>query len=109
MKGLLKLTDAIRRANRTLIFTQTVESAENIAGTFRFNGIETQAVHSKLKMDERRDILSEFGEGSLQVVVAPQVLDEGIDVPEADLAIIVAASKTRRQMIQRMGRVLRCK
>lgn len=109
MKGLLKLTDAIRRANRTLIFTQTVESAESIAETLRFNGIETQAVHSKLKMDERRSILSDFGEGSLQVVVAPQVLDEGIDVPEADLAIIVAASKTRRQMIQRMGRVLRCK
>lgn len=37
------------------------------------------------------------------------VLDEGVDLPEADLAIIVAASRTRRQMIQRMGRVLRRK
>jgi superfamily II DNA or RNA helicase len=109
MKGLLKLIDAVRRANRTLIFTQTVESAKSIAETLQFNEIEAQAVHSKLKMDERRRILSEFGTGKLQVVVAPQVLDEGIDVPEADLAIIVAASKTRRQMIQRMGRILRCK
>jgi superfamily II DNA or RNA helicase len=50
-----------------------------------------------------------FGSGHLQVVVAPKVLDEGVDVPEADLAVIVAASKTRRQMIQRMGRVLRVK
>lgn len=40
---------------------------------------------------------------------APRVLDEGIDVPAADLAVIVGASRTRRQMVQRMGRVLRVK
>jgi superfamily II DNA or RNA helicase len=45
----------------------------------------------------------------LKVVCAPRILDEGIDVPEAELAIIVAASKSRRQMIQRMGRVIRLK
>ena len=43
------------------------------------------------------------------MISAPQVLDEGIDVPAADLAIILAASRSRRQMIQRMGRVLRRK
>lgn len=109
IKGLLKLIDAIRQSNRTLIFTQTVESAESIAGVLQLNNIEARAIHSKMKSDERRHILSEFGDGNLQVVIAPQVLDEGVDVPEADLAIIVAASKTRRQMIQRMGRVLRRK
>ena len=35
---------------------------------------------------------------------APRVLDEGVDVPAADLAVIVGASRSRRQMIQRMGR-----
>lgn len=50
-----------------------------------------------------------FADGFLQVIVAPQVLDEGVDVPEADLVVILAASKTRRQMVQRMGRVLRVK
>jgi superfamily II DNA or RNA helicase len=42
-------------------------------------------------------------------VTAPQVLDEGVDVPAADLAVILASSRSRRQMIQRMGRVLRRK
>lgn len=107
--GLLKLIESIRLANRTLIFTQTIESAESIAETLESYGIEAQAIHSQIKMDDRRQILQEFGEGNIKVVVAPQVLDEGIDVPEADLAIIIAASKTRRQMIQRMGRVLRLK
>ncbi len=40
---------------------------------------------------------------------APRVLDEGIDVPAADLAVIVGASRSHRQMIQRLGRVLRRK
>ena len=37
------------------------------------------------------------------------MLDEGLDLPAADLGIILAASQSRRQMIQRMGRVLRRK
>jgi superfamily II DNA or RNA helicase len=41
--------------------------------------------------------------------VAPRVLDEGIDVPAADVALVLAAFRTRRQMVQRLGRVLRLK
>jgi hypothetical protein len=37
------------------------------------------------------------------------VLDEGVDVPDANLGIVMSASRTRRQMIQRMGRILRRK
>jgi superfamily II DNA or RNA helicase len=54
-------------------------------------------------------VLSAFATRQLRALSAPLVLDEGIDVPEADLAIILAASRTRRQMIQRMGRILRRK
>jgi RNA polymerase primary sigma factor len=39
--------------------------------------------------------------------VAPRTLDEGIDVPDADVGVIVAGSKQTRQRIQRAGRVLR--
>ena len=37
------------------------------------------------------------------------MLDEGIDVPDANLGVVMSASRTRRQMIQRMGRILRRK
>ena len=37
------------------------------------------------------------------------MLDEGIDVPDANLGIVMSGSRTRRQMIQRMGRILRRK
>lgn len=59
--------------------------------------------------EERSTLFESFKAGKLKAVVAPLVLDEGVDVPEADLAVILASTKTKRQMIQRMGRVLRKK
>jgi superfamily II DNA or RNA helicase len=50
-----------------------------------------------------------FKAGTLTALCAPEILDEGVDVPAADLAIILAASRSRRQMVQRMGRVMRRK
>jgi RNA polymerase primary sigma factor len=43
------------------------------------------------------------------MLASPRMLDEGIDVPEADLGVIVSASHTKRQSIQRLGRILRKK
>ena len=75
----------------------------------RREGVEAEAMHSGQPTAERAVILRRFATGALQAVVAPQLLDEGVDVPAADLAIILAASRSRRQMIQRIGRVLRRK
>jgi RNA polymerase primary sigma factor len=43
------------------------------------------------------------------LVAAPRLLDEGVNVPSADLAIVLATSRSRRQLVQRMGRVIRKK
>lgn len=104
-----ELEHALRKADRTLVFTDSIESAESIADDLDDRGLAVDTVHSEQRPADRRAVLAAFGAGRLQVVVAPRVLDEGVDVPAADLAVIVAASKTRRQMIQRMGRVLRRK
>ena len=56
-----------------------------------------------------KDVLADFESGDTDVVAAPLLLDEGINVPSADLAIIMASNRNKRQMIQRMGRVLRRK
>lgn len=107
--ALQALLPAIEAAQRTLVFTQTVSGAEEIAFALKEGSIAAAAIHSRLDQDDRRSVLARFSRGELKAVVAPQVLDEGIDVPEADLAILAAASKTKRQMVQRMGRVLRRK
>lgn len=103
------LVPALLDCDRAIAFTQSIAGAEDAAARLRNQGMPAEAIHSQLGPAERRSVLTRFGAGSLQVVAAPQVLDEGVDVPAADLAVILAASRSRRQMIQRMGRVLRRK
>jgi hypothetical protein len=91
----LVFTETVRAANQAVMRLDPVVSVDVITGT-------TARRH-------RRDILDDLRGRRLDVVVAPRVLDEGIDVPDADLGIVVNASRTRRQMIQRMGRILRRK
>jgi superfamily II DNA or RNA helicase len=106
---LVSLTGCVKEAGRTLVFTETIDMAQDAADVLAGAGIKVGVVHSELDAPERRRVLLDLKRGQLSALVAPRVLDEGVDVPEADLAIIVAASRTRRQMIQRMGRVLRRK
>ncbi|MDQ6798144.1 MAG: hypothetical protein M3011_09035, partial [Actinomycetota bacterium] len=103
------LASAMKVAHGSLVFTETIATAERIADELHDQGLRVDTVHSSQSSGERRSALREFSSRRLDVVVAPKVLDEGIDVPEADLAVIVSASSSRRQMIQRMGRVLRRK
>ena len=56
---------------------------------------------------ERQSILERFHAGTLRAIASARVLNEGIDVPEARVAIIVAGALGEREHIQRVGRVLR--
>lgn len=107
--ALARLAPAVRAAERTIVFTHSIAGAERAATALGDRGVAASAVHSALGRDARRSVLARYRSGDLAVVTAPQVLDEGIDVPAADLGIVLGASHSRRQMIQRMGRVLRRK
>jgi RNA polymerase primary sigma factor len=109
MRALEALAPAIASADRSIVFTGSIETAGIAASVLSVQGLRAESVHSRLGTASRREVLRRFADGDLQVIAAPRVLDEGVDVPEADLAVIVAASRSRRQMIQRMGRVLRKK
>jgi superfamily II DNA or RNA helicase len=103
------LVEAAHRADKTIIFAQTKEAAERAAAPFVESGISGAVLESGMQRLERKRVLAGFETDDYELVAAPKLLDEGIDVAAADLAIIVAASASRRQMIQRMGRVLRLK
>lgn len=109
LSALVALQGAIAAADSTLVFSESKDAAEAAATLIAICGNAAEAIHSGHDRGHRRDVLNRFRERSLRVVVAPRILDEGIDVPEADLGIVVATSKTRRQMVQRMGRILRKK
>ncbi|MGY1690370.1 DUF3427 domain-containing protein [Geodermatophilus sp. SYSU D01105] len=109
LTALAQLEPAVRRAHGALVFTQTKESAASAADVFEDAGIPASTLFSGLDRDERRDRMAAFRDRAAHLLAAPRVLDEGVDVPEADLAVIVAANRSRRQLVQRLGRVLRLK
>ena len=63
----------------------------------------------KTPAEERRNILERFRTGQYSKLVTGRVLNEGVDVPDCRVAIIVSGNSTKREYIQRLGRVLRPK
>ena len=59
------------------------------------------------KVSERSQILAAFERGELGAVVTSKVLNEGVDVPSANVAIIISGSGSVREHVQRLGRILR--
>ncbi len=109
MNAVTGFAGSLADADRALLFTQSILSANELALKVTEAGVSTQAHHSNLSSEERHEIMKAFAQGTTKVLASVQTLEEGVDVPDADLAVIVASSKQRRQMIQRMGRVMRRK
>ena len=63
----------------------------------------------KTPTEERRAILDRFRSGQYSKLVTGRVLNEGVDVPDCRIAIIVSGNSTKREYIQRLGRILRPK
>ncbi len=103
------LAPAARAANKFVFFCETQMAAESIADRLSSSGINVTSHHAGVPDAERSAILEGLKHGNLRGVVAVHTLDEGVDVPNLDLGVVVAGTKQRRQMIQRMGRVLRKK
>jgi superfamily II DNA or RNA helicase len=109
LETLCEIGGTLAVGGRSIVFSETKDSSKQAAETLLGQGVLAAPYTSDLSPGDREQLLSLFKDGIMTALVAPRVLDEGVDVPEADVGIILAASKTRRQMIQRMGRVIRPK
>jgi len=92
---------------RAIIFNETIEQAETAYRMLRTADISAVMDHSQLAPQIRSQSLRRFSSGASSVLVAVRTVDEGIDVPQANLAIIVSGSTSPRQRVQRIGRVVR--
>ena len=85
--------------------TQAPESEFDVS--LRPPDLDTFCGQTKVK--ERSHILDAFAAGTYRAVVTSKVLNEGVDVPDANVAIVVSGSGSVREHVQRLGRVLRKK
>ena len=67
------------------------------------------AITYQTPREERREILSNFGNSKYPVVVTSQVLDEGVDVADASVGLVLGGTGSNREYVQRLGRLLRKK
>src|SRR3972149_4362598 len=90
--------------SRLFIFTEHNKLVHKISKEFLIPAITYRTVGK-----ERSEILDRFRSGIYRAVVTSKVLDEGIDVPEADVGVILSGTGSERAFIQRLGRILRKK
>ena len=88
--------------DRILIFTHDNATVYAIARQYLVPVITHQT-----KTRERRDVLLKFNSGEFPIVATSRVLNEGVNVPEANIAVILSGSGSVREHVQRLGRILR--
>jgi superfamily II DNA or RNA helicase len=92
------------REEKIIVFSEFTAIVERIS-----RHLLLPSITYKTPMRERRAVLDRFRAGRYSKLVTGRVLNEGVDVPDASVAIVVSGSAATREYIQRLGRVLRPK
>ena len=98
LEGLLRL----HSKDRVIIFTNDNESVYRISRNFLIPAITHQT-----DAKERREILERFNEGLYPCLVTSRVLNEGVDIPQVNVGIVLSGTGSVREHVQRLGRILR--
>lgn len=94
-----------KKGSIVYVFDEQVDDMiETIKDEF---GLNVHGIVANTKPEDRKKILEGFNNGSVDVLVAIQCLDEGVDIPNCHAEYILASSTNPREFIQRRGRVLR--
>jgi DNA repair helicase RAD25 len=95
---------ARHRGSKILIFTEYTSLARAVSERYLI-----PLVTHDISSHEREQLMAAFRRGDVKALVTGKVLDEGVDVPDVDVVIILGGTSSSRQFIQRMGRALRLK
>ena len=88
---------------KTITFSETIDFVKSLERTIP----GSKAIHSKMSQPARKKVLDDFANDRFRIIHSATMLDEGIDVPELEMAIICSGSSSKRQSVQRIGRALR--
>lgn len=92
---------------KIILFDEIQDSANKLYEKLMLSGHSCALYHSSMKKRERETSIERFRTGAVNILVTVKALDEGLDVKEAEIAIIVNGNSQKRQVLQRLGRVLR--
>ncbi len=98
----LELLLSEHRRDRVIVFTEHNSTAYAVSRRFLIPVITHQT-----KVSERSDVLARFADGRYGALATSKVLNEGVDVPDANVAVVLSGSGSVREHVQRLGRILR--
>jgi len=102
----IRLSHELAKEHKVIIFTMNTQSCDTIGNSLKKDIKNVYVIHHQIR-DNPSILIQRFRHAQQGALIGAQMLSEGIDIPDADIGINVAASKTRLQLTQRMGRILR--
>lgn len=104
----LELLKRLSPEDRVLIFSERIAQAEDMTAAIRRRvGNVCALYHSGMTREARARSMAAFRDNTARVLVSCRCLDEGIDVPDANIGIVLSGSAVERQHVQRLGRLIR--
>ncbi len=93
---------------KILIFGERIRQAEMLYERLnhQYPG-KVGRYHSQMGILANKNTLERFRTDQIRILIACKAIDEGVDVPDASVGIILSGTATRRQRLQRLGRILR--
>lgn len=102
------LISRLPQNEKIIIFSERIEQAEDLYQLLQKQYPEKVGrYHSKMGQLANRNVLNRFRDGTLRILLACKAADEGLDIPDAAIGIILSGTSMQRQRIQRLGRILR--
>jgi superfamily II DNA or RNA helicase len=97
------------RSPRGIVFCQTIEHCERMQSQLRTvpGWQESAALHNDLPKREQQQRLLDFRAGRIPILVAVDILNEGVDVPDVNVLVFARVTHSRRIFVQQLGRGLR--
>lgn len=93
--------------DRILVYGEQIGQGEAFYEALAAEGFPCSHYHSKMSKEARRTNLERFRLGETRILVSCKALDEGLDVPDANVGIVLSSTSEERQRVQRLGRLLR--
>lgn len=96
--------------DKIIIFSERISQADELYRLLQTDYPEkTGRYHSQMGNQANRNALELFRTGNIRILIACKAIDEGLDVPDASVGIILSGTSTQKQRIQRLGRIIRKK
>lgn len=104
----LKLISLLDKKSKIIIFGERIEQANRLYERLdRLYPNQAARYHSAMDTNARKLALERFHDNEVRILISCRSLDEGFNVPSADVGIVMSSASVNRQRIQRLGRILR--